>query len=59
VFSFTKTSVRQREIIEIVIGDSWHYMRGLLTLGKVNNPQVPPPEVLRNILVELGLFYVK
>jgi hypothetical protein len=59
VFSFTKTSVHQREIIEIVIGNSWHYIRGLLTLGKVDNPQVPPPEVLRNILVELGPFYIE
>jgi predicted unusual protein kinase regulating ubiquinone biosynthesis (AarF/ABC1/UbiB family) len=30
-----------------------------LTLGKVDNNQVPPTEVLRNILVELGPFYVK
>lgn len=59
VFSLTKTSSRQREIIEIVFGNGWDYMRGLLTGGKADEPQIPPPEVLRNILVELGPFYVK
>lgn len=59
MFSFTKTSARQREIIEVVLGNGWDYMRGLLTGGKADNPQIPPPEVLRNILVELGPFYVK
>lgn len=59
MFSLTQTSARQREIIEVVLGNGWDYMRGLLTAGKAENPQVPPPEVLRNILVELGPFYVK
>ncbi|WP_107667699.1 AarF/ABC1/UbiB kinase family protein [Cyanothece sp. BG0011] len=59
MFSLTQTSARQREIIEVVLGNGWDYMRGLLTVGKAENPQVPPPEVLRNILVELGPFYVK
>ncbi|ACB51602.1 unknown [Crocosphaera subtropica ATCC 51142] len=59
MFSLTQTSARQREIIEVVLSNGWDYMRGLLTLGKAENPQVPPPEVLRNILVELGPFYVK
>jgi predicted unusual protein kinase regulating ubiquinone biosynthesis (AarF/ABC1/UbiB family) len=34
-------------------------MRGVLTLGKTENPQIPTPEVLKKILVELGPFYVK
>ncbi|HAC63574.1 MAG TPA: ABC transporter [Cyanothece sp. UBA12306] len=59
MFSLTQTSTRQREIIEVVLGNGWDYMRGLLTGGKADNPQIPPPEVLRNILVELGPFYVK
>ncbi|MDJ0599090.1 MAG: AarF/ABC1/UbiB kinase family protein [Crocosphaera sp.] len=59
MFSLTQTSARQREIIEVVLSNGWDYMRGLLTGGKAENPQVPPPEVLRNILVELGPFYVK
>ncbi len=59
MFSLTQTSARQREIIEVVLGNGWDYMRGLLTAGKADNPQIPPPEVLRNILVELGPFYVK
>ncbi|MDJ0731611.1 MAG: AarF/ABC1/UbiB kinase family protein [Crocosphaera sp.] len=59
MFSLTQTSARQREIIEVVLSNGWDYMRGLLTGGKPENPQIPTPEVLRNILVELGPFYVK
>ncbi len=59
MFSLTQTSARQREIIEVVLSNGWDYMRGLLTAGKTENPQIPTPEVLRNILVELGPFYVK
>jgi len=59
MFSLTQTSARQREIIEIVLSNGWDYMRGLLTSGKASEPQIPTPEVLRKILVELGPFYVK
>ncbi len=59
MFSITQTSTRQREIVEIVLGNGWDYMRGILTGGKSDRPQLPPPEVLRKILVELGPFYVK
>ena len=59
VFSLTQTSSRQREIIEIVLGNGWDYMRRLLTGGKTDEPKLPPPAVLRKILVELGPFYVK
>ncbi|WP_013323958.1 ABC1 kinase family protein [Gloeothece verrucosa] len=59
MFSLTQTSSRQREIIEIVFSNGWDYMRGLLTGRKTDEPQIPRPEVLRKILVELGPFYVK
>ncbi len=59
MFSLPQTSLRQKEIAEIVLSNGWDYMKGLLTLGKAENPQVPTPEVLRKILVELGPFYVK
>ncbi|BAQ61453.1 ubiquinone biosynthesis monooxygenase UbiB [Geminocystis sp. NIES-3708] len=59
MFSLTKTSSRQREIVEIVLGNGWDYMRGILTVGKSDKPQLPPPEVFRKILVQLGPFYVK
>lgn len=59
MFSLPQTSQRQKEILEIVLSNGWDYMRGVLTLGKADNPQVPTPEVLRKILVELGPFYVK
>jgi predicted unusual protein kinase regulating ubiquinone biosynthesis (AarF/ABC1/UbiB family) len=59
VFYLTQTSSRQREILEIVLGNGWDYMRGLLTGGKPDKPQLPPPAILRKILVELGPFYVK
>lgn len=59
MFSLTQTSSRQREIIEIVLSNGWDYMRGILTGGKPDEPQIPTPEALRKILVELGPFYVK
>jgi predicted unusual protein kinase regulating ubiquinone biosynthesis (AarF/ABC1/UbiB family) len=59
VFSLPQTSQRQKEILEIVLSNGWDYMRGVLTIGKADNPQIPTPEVLRKILVELGPFYVK
>jgi len=59
VFSLTQTSSRQREILEVVFRNGWDYMRVLLTGGKADEPKLPPPEVLRNILVDLGPVYVK
>lgn len=59
MFSLTKTSGRQREILEIVLGNGWDYMRGLLIGGKADEPQLPPPAVFKKILTELGPFYVK
>ncbi|MBD2312972.1 AarF/ABC1/UbiB kinase family protein [Desertifilum sp. FACHB-1129] len=59
MLSLTKTSSRQREILEVVFRNGWDYMRGLLTGGKASKPQLPSPEVLRNILIELGPVYVK
>ncbi len=59
MFSLTQTTGRQREIIEVVLSNGWDYMRSLLTGGKSGEPQIPTPEVLRKILVELGPFYVK
>jgi predicted unusual protein kinase regulating ubiquinone biosynthesis (AarF/ABC1/UbiB family) len=59
VLSLTQTSSRQREIVEVVLGNGWDYMKKLLTGAKTDDPQIPRPEVLRKILVELGPFYVK
>lgn len=59
MFSLTQTTSRQREILEVVFRNGWDYMRGLLTGGQVGAPQLPPPAVLRNILVDLGPFYIK
>lgn len=59
MFSLTQTSSRQREILEVVFRNGWDYMRVLLTGGKADEPKLPPPEVLRNILVDLGPVYVK
>ena len=55
----TQTTSRQREIIEVFLRNGWDYMRRLLTGGKTDEPQLPTPAVLRNILVDLGPVYVK
>ena len=54
-----QTSSRQGEIVEVVLRNGWDYMRRLLTGGKVDEPKLPPPAVLCNILVDLGPVYVK
>lgn len=59
MFSLTKTTSRQKEILEVVFRNGWDYMRGLLTGGKAGLPQLPPPEILRNIMVDLGPVYIK
>lgn len=50
---------RQREIVEVVLSHGWDYMRRLLMGGQADEPELPPPAVLRNILTELGPVYVK
>jgi ubiquinone biosynthesis protein len=50
---------RQREIVEVLLRNGWDYMRGLLTGGASDEPSLPPPAVLCNILIELGPVYVK
>jgi predicted unusual protein kinase regulating ubiquinone biosynthesis (AarF/ABC1/UbiB family) len=59
VLALTQNTSRQREILEVVLSNGWDYMRSLLTGAKAGEPQIPPPEVLRNIFVELGPVYVK
>ncbi|MBD2020462.1 AarF/ABC1/UbiB kinase family protein [Leptolyngbya sp. FACHB-36] len=54
-----QSSSRQREIAEVVLRNGWGYMRRLLTGTRAEEPQLPPPTVLRNILIELGPVYVK
>ncbi len=55
----TQTTSRQREIVEVVLRNGWDYMRRLLTGGRTDQADIPPPAVLRNILVDLGPVYVK
>ncbi|OLP18499.1 ABC transporter [Leptolyngbya sp. 'hensonii'] len=54
-----QTNSRRRDILEILFRNGWDYMRRLLTGRKVNEPELPPPTILRNVLVELGPVYVK
>lgn len=50
---------RQREIVEVFLKNGWDYMRRLLTGSAPDEPNLPPPAVLCNILIELGPVYVK
>ncbi len=59
MFALTKNTSRQREIAEVVLRNGWDYARGLLTGGKADEPRLPSPNVLRNVLIELGPVYVK
>lgn len=59
MFALTKNTSRQREIAEVVFRNGWDYARRLLTGNSADEPRLPSPEVLRNILIELGPVYVK
>ena len=50
---------RQREIVEVFLKNGWDYMRRLFAGTAPDEPELPPPAVLRNILTELGPVYVK
>jgi ubiquinone biosynthesis protein len=52
-------SSRQREILEILLSHGWDYMRQILTIGKADRIDIPPPAILRKILIDLGPVYVK
>jgi ubiquinone biosynthesis protein len=57
--AIVSTNSRQKEILDVLLRYGWDYMQQLLTLGKADQPEVPPPEILRNILTDLGPVYVK
>jgi predicted unusual protein kinase regulating ubiquinone biosynthesis (AarF/ABC1/UbiB family) len=60
VFSkLKKISSRQRKIAQVILRHGWGYAIGLLLGGKAEEPSLPPPRVLSNILVDLGPVYVK
>jgi predicted unusual protein kinase regulating ubiquinone biosynthesis (AarF/ABC1/UbiB family) len=50
---------RQGEILEVFLRHGWDYMRRLLVGKAAEEPEIPPPEVLRNILTDLGPVYIK
>jgi ubiquinone biosynthesis protein len=52
-------SSRQREILEILLHHGWDYMRQILTIGRADRVDIPPPAILRSILIDLGPVYVK
>jgi predicted unusual protein kinase regulating ubiquinone biosynthesis (AarF/ABC1/UbiB family) len=59
IIALVSSAARQREIVEVLIRHGWDFMRQLLTLGKSDEPDLPAPEVLCNILTDLGPVYVK
>lgn len=59
MLDLTRNTSREGEIVEVVLRRGWDYMRRLLSGSKIDEPEPPPPEVLRNILTDLGPVYVK
>jgi predicted unusual protein kinase regulating ubiquinone biosynthesis (AarF/ABC1/UbiB family) len=59
MIALVSSAARQREIVEVLIRHGWDFMRQLLTIGKGDEPDLPAPEVLCNILTDLGPVYVK
>ncbi len=53
-------SQRQAEIIEVVLRNGWNYFRSRIVKdAQPQEPSLPLPEVLRQILIELGPTFVK
>ncbi|MEM8614898.1 MAG: AarF/UbiB family protein, partial [Cyanobacteria bacterium P01_H01_bin.105] len=50
---------RQGEIVEVFLRHGWDSMRRLLVSKASEEPDIPPPAVLRNILTDLGPVYIK
>ena len=51
---------RQREIIEIVLRHGWNYFRSRLVKdAQPEKPALPLPEVLKQILIDLGPTFIK
>ena len=51
---------RQREIIEIVLRHGWNYFRSrLIKDAQREKPSLPLPEVLKQILIDLGPTFIK
>ena len=59
MFALAQNTSRQKDIAEVIFRNGWDYAKGLITNGKSDEPRLPSPEVLRNILVELGPVFVK
>jgi ubiquinone biosynthesis protein len=59
VLDLAKNRYRQAEILEVFLSNGWDYMRQLLSGNKPDEPELPPPAVLRNIFTDLGPVYVK
>lgn len=59
MFALPQSGDRRTQILRVLLSNGWDYMNSLLTQGKADEPQIPPPEVLKRILTELGPFYVK
>ena len=59
MFALAQNTSRQKDIAEVIFRNGWDYAKGLITNRKSDEPRLPSPEVLRNILVELGPVFVK
>ncbi|MDJ0899099.1 MAG: AarF/ABC1/UbiB kinase family protein [Xenococcus sp. MO_188.B8] len=59
MFALAQNTSRQKDIAEVIFRNGWDYAKGLITNSKSDEPRLPSPEVLRNILVELGPVFVK
>ena len=53
------SSSRRLEILDVFLRHGWDYMRQLISFGRAEQPEIPPPDILRNILTDLGPVYVK
>ncbi|MCG9886390.1 MAG: AarF/ABC1/UbiB kinase family protein [Cyanobacteria bacterium] len=59
MLDLARNASREAEILEVLLSNGWDYMRQLLSGSSPEEPELPPPAVLRNILTDLGPVYIK
>ena len=43
MFALPQSGDRRTQILRVLLGNGWDYMNRLITVGKADEPQIPPP----------------
>jgi predicted unusual protein kinase regulating ubiquinone biosynthesis (AarF/ABC1/UbiB family) len=57
--SIIHPQAREREVIAVLLKHGWEYLHQMLTVGQSDQNYAPIPDILCNVLIDLGPVYVK